>query len=99
MAKIDRESVKKLSKLCRIHCSEEETDKLVIDLENILNYVEQLESIDTEGVAPCNHVLEEVFNVMREDIVGETMPRDLLLSNVPDKIGGFIRVPSVLKSS
>ena len=99
MAKLDLESVKKLSKLCRIHCTEEEADKLVVDLQKIIDYVEQLENIDTEGVAPCNHVLEEVSNVMREDIVGETLPRDLLLSNAPDKIGGFIRVPSVLKSS
>lgn len=99
MAKLDREIVKKLSKLCRIHCTENEADKLVVDLQKILDYVQQLESIDTDGVSPCNHVLEEVVNVMRDDIVGKTMPRELLLSNAPDKIGGFIRVPPVLKSN
>lgn len=99
MAKLDRESVKKLSKLCRINCTEEEAEKLVVDLQKILDYVEQLNAIDTEGIAPCNHVLKEVFNVMRDDQIGETMPREALLANAPDKIGGFIRVPPVLKSN
>lgn len=99
MAKLDKEAVKKLTKLCRIKCTEEEEAKLVDNLQNILNYVEQLDAIPTDNVSPCNHVLPEISNVMREDNIGETMPRDIFLANAPDKVGGFIRVPPVLKSS
>lgn len=99
MVKLDKESVKKLTKLSRIRCTEEEETKLLADLQNILTYVQQLESIDTTGVAACNHVLAEVYNVMRDDVVGEPLPRDVFLANAPDKVGGFVRVPPVLKSS
>ncbi len=86
----------KLTKLCRIECSEEEKKKLMERLKKVLVYVEQLKEVDTAGVTPCNHVLETVHNVMREDVVGETLPRDLFLSNAPAHTGGMIRVPPVI---
>jgi len=99
MAKLDKETIKKLTQLSRIECSEAEQEALLHDLKNILNYIEQLQEIDTEHVPPCNHVLEDIVNVMREDKVGATMPRDTFLANAPSKIGGMIRVPPVLKQS
>lgn len=97
MAKLDKESIKTLSKLSRIKCSEEEQERLLEDMQKILNYVEQLHEVNTENVKPLNHVLPDVANVMREDIVGETLPRQEFLKNAPDQIGGMIRVPPVIK--
>ncbi len=96
---VDRETVKKLTKLSRIQCTEEEEIKLLADLQSILSYVELMNAVDTENVKPCNHVLEEMCNVEREDVVGEVLPREIFLANAPDKIGGMIRVPSVIKSA
>jgi aspartyl-tRNA(Asn)/glutamyl-tRNA(Gln) amidotransferase subunit C len=61
--------------------------------------MEQLNEIDTTAVEPCHHVLEDVVNVMREDAVGKTMPRDVFLANAPSQIGGLIRVPTVIKQN
>lgn len=97
MAKLNEESIKTLSKLCRIKCTEEEQAKLLVDMQKIVNYVEQLHEINTENVKPLNHVLAEVANVEREDVVGATLSREEFLKNAPDKISGLIRVPPVIK--
>lgn len=96
MSHLDEESIKKLTKLCRIECSADQRAALLKDLEKILAYFDQIEEIDTEGVEPCNHVLADVFNVMREDEVGETLPRELLLSNAPAHREGYFTVPPVI---
>lgn len=96
MPHLDHEDIKKLTELCRIECTEEEKANLLKDLKSILAYVDQLQEIDTENVQPCNHVLADVANVMREDKVGETLPRDVFLRNAPAHTGGMIRVPPVI---
>ncbi len=99
MAQFTEEDIDKLSHLCRIQCSQEEKKKLHYNLSRILTYVDQLKELDTEGVPPCNHVIEGMMNVMREDEVGELLPRDLFLQNAPAHSGGMIRVPPVIKHS
>ena len=99
MAKLDKETIKQLTGLCRIECSEEEQTALLEDLKKILNYIEQLDQIDTESVPPCNQVLEDMANVMREDEVGGLLNRDAFLANAPSHIGGMIRVPPVMKQN
>src|ERR1700733_6016424 len=95
MAQLNKEIINYLTRLCRIKCTEEEQDALLIDLGKILAYAEQLQEVDTENVVPCNHVLEDMFNVSREDIIGETMAREIFLENAPSQVGGLIRVPPV----
>lgn len=99
MSHLNEESIKKLTQLCRIDCTDEEQEALLKDLESILEYVDQLQEVDTENVKPCNHVLEEIHNVMREDIVGETLPREIFLDNAPDHTNGMIRVPPVISKA
>lgn len=99
MAALDKKTIATLTKLSRIGCSEEEQEALLKDLKSILNYIEQLQEINTDNVPPCNHVLEGMTNVMREDEVGSSMPRETFLANAPSHVGGMIRVPPVIKSS
>jgi len=99
MPQLDKKAIVNLIELSRIDCSEEEQEKLLQDLQSILNYVEQLNEIDTTNIRPCYQVLEEVANVTREDKVGEILPREAFLSNAPSHVGGLIRVPPVMKSS
>lgn len=99
MAQVDKNTVDKLTKLSRIRCTETEKDTLLKDLKKILKYMEQLNEIDTENVPPCSHVLADMVNVTREDVVGPTMPRDTFLENAPSHIGGMIRVPPVIKNT
>ena len=99
MAKLDKETILRLTRLCRIDCTEEEQEALLNDLKQILDYFEQLEQVDTTNVPPCNHVLENMANVMREDEVGEVLDREAFLANAPSHIGGMVRVPPVMKQS
>lgn len=98
MAQFDKETLKTLAQLSRIQCKEEaEIGKLLKNLTSILNYFDRLQEIDTEGVPACNHVLDTVQNVMREDKIEETLKKEDFLSNSPSHIGGMVRVPSVIK--
>ena len=97
MAEFDEEEMNKLIKLCRIECTEDEKKALHQQLAKILNYMKLLDEVDTEGVEPCYRVLETLTNVMREDEIGEILPRDLFLANAPAHVGGMIRVPPVIK--
>lgn len=99
MADFEERDLLKLSKLCRIAFSEEEKKKFLKSLKTVLTYVEQLNEVETAQVPPFAHILETVTNVMREDIIKETLSRDLLLSNAPAHTGGMIRVPPVLKGA
>lgn len=98
-AKITRATIALLKQLSRIDCDEAEEEALLSDLSKILHYFEQLEELDTEGVPPCNHVLEDFANVWRDDEVGEQLPREVFLANAPAHTGGMIRVPPVLKKT
>lgn len=98
MSRPTKETIRYLSKLCRIHIEEQEEQSMLADLQQILKHIEILESIDTEGVAPCSHAVEFTESVMREDIVEEPLSRDSFLKNSSDHIGGMVRVPTILST-
>lgn len=99
MATLDKNTIKTLTNLSRIRCTEEEEDALLKDLQDIVAYIEKLEEISTDNVPPCNHVLPGMCNVSREDVAKESSSRELILENAPAKIGGLFRVPPVIKQS
>ena len=94
---LDKSTIKNLTQLSRIDCSEDEQEALLLDLGKILGYIKQLDEIDTSNVPPCNYVLDDVDVNEREDVIGSTLSRDDFLKNAPSQIGGMIRVPPVLK--
>jgi len=99
MSTLDKETIKNLTKLCRIDCSEEEQESILTDLKKILNYVEQLQEIEVDHISPCNQVLDDMVNVTREDTVRDLLSRDDFLNNAPSHTGGLVRVPTVIKQS
>ncbi len=91
------EEFNKLCRLSRLSLNDEEKGKLLKNLKDILDYIEQLEEVNTEGVPICYTVHETLKNVVREDIPETPMSRDLFLADAPSHTGGMIRVPPVLK--
>ena len=83
MAKLLRSDVLKLAQLCSLELSDEETSEFMGELNQILDFVEQLKNVDTEGLSPTNQVTG-LINVMREDVPIDYgyQPKELL-SNVP----------------
>lgn len=97
MAQFNQQTIRELSELSRIHCSEEEEKKYLKDLQEIFEYFNLLDEIDTKDIQPLNHVIEGMVNVERDDVVGKTLAREVFLDNAPAQIGGMIRVPTVIK--
>jgi aspartyl-tRNA(Asn)/glutamyl-tRNA(Gln) amidotransferase subunit C len=99
MAELDKKTIKSLIELSRIDCTEEEQEAILNDLKKILHYVDLLEEVDTTHVPPCRHVLDDMANVMRDDVIGELLPREVFLANAPSHVGGMVRVPPIIKQS
>lgn len=99
MPKIDLDTIRELSELARIDCSEAEQQRFVQDLQGIFAYFETLSEVDTEGVKPLDHILETMVNVEREDEVKNVMPVEDFFKNVPERIGTFVKVPKVMKGA
>lgn len=99
MAIFDEKVLDRLFQLARIAKSQEEAAKLCANLSRVLEYVDSLAKVDTEGVAPCRHVLPYVSSSLRADLPKNTLSREEFLSNAPSHVGGMIRVPPVLKPS
>lgn len=99
MVQFDKDTIQNLILLSRIECTEEQKEALLGDLKKIIAYFEQLNEINTDNVPPCDHVLADINNVMREDTVGPTLPREMFLANAPSHIGGMIKVPTVIKQN
>lgn len=98
MSHIDHKALAHLKKLCRIDCSEKEESELLEGLDRALEYIKQLNEVDTIQVNPCSYVLRTMLkNKMREDFVADTLSKEQFLANAPDQIGGMIRTPPILK--
>ncbi|WP_379131421.1 Asp-tRNA(Asn)/Glu-tRNA(Gln) amidotransferase subunit GatC [Paenibacillus sp. sgz500958] len=85
-----------VAKLARLQLSPEEEATLTEQMNAILQYAEKLNELDTENVKPTTHVLQ-VSNVMREDIVKESLSQEAALLNAPDEEDGQFKVPAVLE--
>ena len=94
--KIDKKLISHLENLARLELSEEEAAHLQQDLQNILNMVEKLEGLDTQGVDPLIYI-SEVVNVWREDEVRHQVSREAALSNAPDHDDQYFRVPKFVE--
>ena len=81
-------------KLARLELTEEEKVKFSKQLGDVLEYAQQMNEIDTEGVEPMSHAIP-IVNVMREDEVVHEFSREELMANAPLKEDGFFRVPKI----
>ena len=95
MSKITAEDVKKVAALSRLDLEPEEIETYTKQLEKILDYVAQLQEIDTDGIEPTTRAVE-VVNVTREDIISSTKVREDILRLSPQREGEFFRVPKIL---
>ena len=93
---IDKATVAKIARLARIHVPEEDREHLAGELSNILTWVEQLDAVDTEGVAPMTSVVE-VMLPRRADVVTDGDCADDIVANAPRRDDDFFVVPKVIE--
>ena len=94
--KIDQTLIEKLAKLSQLDFSQEAKRKMEQDLNKILAFVDELNTLNTDDIEPLVYINEEV-NKLREDKVGEHLPKEEALKNAPDKDSDYFKVPTVLK--
>jgi aspartyl-tRNA(Asn)/glutamyl-tRNA(Gln) amidotransferase subunit C len=93
--KITRDEVLYVARLARLEVEEAATDKLAAQIGSILDYVDQLNQVDTAGVPPTSHALA-LTNVFREDTVRPHIDRDAALANAPAQEEGCFLVPKIV---
>lgn len=94
--KITNDEVKHIALLSRLYLSDREIEIFSGQLNSIIEYVEQLNSLDTENIEPTSHVIP-LNNVMRDDIPVASLPVDDALKNAPESTEKFYRVPKIIE--
>jgi aspartyl-tRNA(Asn)/glutamyl-tRNA(Gln) amidotransferase subunit C len=93
---VSPEQVRHIAKLARIAMSDDELERLLPELNNILGWVEQLGEVNTAGIEPLTAVIDQKLR-LREDVVNDGNIRDEVLANAPDAQHGFFAVPKVIE--
>jgi len=96
--KIDQARVRKVASLSRLDLTDAEVEEFTGQLSAILDYVEKMNELNTDGVGPMAHCLP-VYNVFREDLIKPSLGTEQTLANAPQKDGEFFKVPKILDDS
>ena len=92
--KISREEIIHIAKLANLNLTDAEIDKYTNDMEDILNFANIVNDLNTEGVDES--IGTDSYNVFRKDEIGEGVDRDTLLQNAPSQDEGMFRIPKVI---
>ena len=96
MSQIDPETARKVAQLARIHVPNEDLPRLAAELSGILNFMEALNAVDVEGVAPMVSVTPMRLKRRADGVTDGGMP-EKVLANAPDAREGFFTVPKVVE--
>ena len=92
---LTREQVQYIAELAKLDLTETEIARYTEQLSAVLDYASALQDIDTNDIPPTASVLP-LKNVMREDVVRPSLPREQVVANAPDAIEGQFQVDAVL---
>ena len=93
---IDAATVRRVAKLAHIREDEDRLDQLASELNGIMQWIEQLNEVDTDGVEPMASAVA-VTLPLREDVVTEGGDASVVLANAPSARNGFFVVPKVVE--
>ena len=94
---VDKSTVARIAQLARIRVPEDEMETLAGELDQILGWIEQLDEVDTDGVAPMASNAEGMTLRWREDAVTDGDCQDKVLANAPESKDGHFVVPRVIE--
>lgn len=93
---VSKDEVRYIAKLSKLNVGDEKLDKMTSDLSSILEFANNLSTIDIDGVRPTAHILD-IKNVFRKDEVSDSYDREEILKNAPESQAGCISVPKVVE--
>lgn len=82
--------------LAKLELTVQEREQAKKDMGRMLDYIDQLNELDTDGIEPMSHILP-VCNVFREDVEAESCRREEMLQNAPEQKDGSFRVPKAVE--
>ena len=89
-------SIEHLSQLARLSVSDNEKTLFADQIDSILSYMDKLNELDTSTIEPTSHVIS-LSNVVREDLLKDSLERENALRNAPDRTDKFYRVPKIIE--
>ena len=93
---IDLKTIKHISKLSRISVNNEKAQKLAADLNNIFDFIEKLNELDTKNVEPLTSVVETTLKFRTDEVKSKNI-REQVLKNSPEENEDFFVVPRVVE--
>ncbi len=93
--KIDNQLIEKLARLSQLEFDEAQRDSIRADLESMVDFVKQIEEIDTKGVEPLVYMHDGIVTA-RQDEVKDELSREDLFRNAPAREGNYFVVPKVI---
>jgi aspartyl-tRNA(Asn)/glutamyl-tRNA(Gln) amidotransferase subunit C len=97
MAALTRKDVLDIALLARLHLEPDEVERLTGELTAILEHMDALGAIDTEGVEPMTHAVPMRLR-LRADVVEESLPAEVAVGQAPDRAGDQFQVPHIIRS-
>lgn len=93
---IDEKIVDKIASLAKLEFEGEEKQCIIKDMNNMLNFIDKLEEINTDGITPLIHMTDE-DNTFREDVAKVDISQKEALSNAPKKDSTYFKIPKVME--
>ena len=94
--KIDRKEVEHVAQLARLQFDEAQLDMFMHQMNNILEYFDKLQDLDTGDIEPTSHAVV-MNNIFRDDEEEKLFNRNLMLENAPEKEKGCFKVPKIIE--
>jgi aspartyl-tRNA(Asn)/glutamyl-tRNA(Gln) amidotransferase subunit C len=94
---ISKDDLESLSKLAMLNLSDEEKEKLIPQLNEIIKYFKKLNDLDTKNIQPITHPIEGLKNVFRKDAPKKSLSTEEALKNAQHKKDGYFKAPRILK--
>ena len=82
-----------MARLARLELSDDEVERMSVELSKVLDHIEKIRELDLEGVRPTSHVID-VVNALRADEPEPSLPREVILAAAPEPLNDGFGVPS-----
>ncbi|HHV37963.1 MAG TPA: Asp-tRNA(Asn)/Glu-tRNA(Gln) amidotransferase subunit GatC [Tepidimicrobium sp.] len=92
---ITKDEIRNMAELCKLNISEEEIERFMEDFSRILQYVDRLKVMDTDGVKPTYHIMSGT-QPLRDDVVKDSMSREDVIKNAPEEQYGYFKLLKVM---
>lgn len=96
--RVDIQLLEKIAHLSRLELEEDKKEKLLSDFNKMLEFVEKLKEVNTDGVEPLTSMSFE-SDITREDVINEPWSAKEALAHAPDTEGPYFKVPKVIRTS